>query len=285
MKYTIHGFSQEIALGFRKELETNGKKTIIKLDCTDLLLLRWFVDFFPKMKKTNVNGKEYAWVNYSTVIEELPLLGISKQSVYLHFSKMVEFGILEHKHIKEGGSYSYYAFGINYEALISTSGSIKNYEGVNKKLLGGSIKNYEWVNKKLLNKDPSTNNPSTSNPSTSNKENKKESINYQAIVNAYNETCVSLPSIQKLTDKRKNKIKARLKSFTIDDFNKLFKKVQESKFLNGDNDKGWRANFDWLIEESNMLKVLEGYYEDRKSKQSISEKYKQIDEAYYEEWD
>ena len=114
---------------------------------------------------------------------------------------------------------------------------------------------------------------------------KKESINYQEIVNAYNETCVSLPSIKKLSDKRKNKIKARLKSFTIDDFNKLFKKVQESKFLTGDNDKGWRANFDWLIEESNMLKVLEGYYEDRKSKQSISEKYKQIDEAYYEEWD
>ena len=114
---------------------------------------------------------------------------------------------------------------------------------------------------------------------------KKESINYQEIVNAYNETCVSLPSIKKLSDKRKNKIKARLKSFSIDDFNKLFKKVQESKFLTGDNDKGWRANFDWLIEESNMLKVLEGYYEDRKSKQSISEKYKQIDEAYYEEWD
>ena len=49
MKFTIHGFSQERALEFRKEIEKNGKKTIIKLDDTDLLLLRWFVDFFSRM--------------------------------------------------------------------------------------------------------------------------------------------------------------------------------------------------------------------------------------------
>ena len=44
MKYTIEGFSQEYACSLRKEVD--GKT--IKLDCTDLVILRWFVDFYPK---------------------------------------------------------------------------------------------------------------------------------------------------------------------------------------------------------------------------------------------
>lgn len=118
MKYTIHGFSQEIALGFRKEIETNGKKTIIKLDCTDLLLLRWFVDFYPRMSKLYIDNQEYAWVNYATISKDLPLLEIDKVAIYRRFKKMSEFGILEHKHVKEEGSY--YGFGENYKLLIDT---------------------------------------------------------------------------------------------------------------------------------------------------------------------
>lgn len=113
MKYTIHGFSQEIALGFRKEIETNGKKTIIKLDYTDLLLLRWFVDFYPRMSKLYIDNQEYAWVNYATISKDLPLLEIDKVAIYRRFKKMSEFGILEHKHVKEEGSY--YGFGENYK--------------------------------------------------------------------------------------------------------------------------------------------------------------------------
>ena len=44
MRYTIEGFSQEYACSLRKEVD--GKT--IKLDCTDLVILRWFVDFYPK---------------------------------------------------------------------------------------------------------------------------------------------------------------------------------------------------------------------------------------------
>ena len=118
MEYTIHGFSQEIALGFRKEIETNGKKTIIKLDCTDLLLLRWFVDFYPQTNKENIDGKEYGWISYEKVLEDLPLLDLGIKIIYNKFEKMTEFGILEHKHVKEEGSY--YGFGENYKLLIDT---------------------------------------------------------------------------------------------------------------------------------------------------------------------
>lgn len=99
------------------------------------------------------------------------------------------------------------------------------------------------------------------------KENKK-SIDYLAIVNAYKETCVSLPAIRSLSEARKKAVRARLNSgYTQEDFITLFKKAQESDFLKGKNDRNWNADFDWLIKDANMAKVLEGKY-DNKSKPS-----------------
>lgn len=163
MKFTLYGFSQQRALEFKKEIEKRGKKKILKLDCIDLMLLRWFVDFFPRMTKKYVDGKEYAWVNYATVLEDLPLLELGKRSLYDRLMKMAEFEILEHKHIKDGGSYSYFGFGINYEVLIDTDYSIKNYqgglkqnsEGVGSKIHTPMKQTSEGVGSKLPNKDSS----------------------------------------------------------------------------------------------------------------------------------
>ena len=36
--------------------------------------------------------------------------------------------------------------------------------------------------------------------------------------------------------------------------------------MSGDNDRGWKASFDWLLEnDSNIMKVLEGNYPKNKS--------------------
>jgi len=40
----------------------------------------------------------------------------------------------------------------------------------------------------------------------------------------------------------------------------MLKAVNESSFLLGENDKCWKANFDWLFKPTNFLKVLEGNY-------------------------
>ncbi len=36
----------------------------------------------------------------------------------------------------------------------------------------------------------------------------------------------------------------------------------EARFCREKNRSGWRATFDWLIEEDNMAKVLDGNYDD-----------------------
>lgn len=89
-------------------------------------------------------------------------------------------------------------------------------------------------------------------------------INYQEIINMYNDTCVSFPKVTKLSEKRKKAINARLKVYSLEDFKQLFQMAEESNFLKGQNNRNWSANFDWLIADSNMAKVLDGNYSERK---------------------
>lgn len=92
------------------------------------------------------------------------------------------------------------------------------------------------------------------------KESIKESPKPEDVVKLYNETCVSLPHVKTLTAKRIKAVNARLKTYSIADIQKAFSMAEASKFLKGDNDRGWRADFDWLINENNMVKVLEERY-------------------------
>jgi hypothetical protein len=88
--------------------------------------------------------------------------------------------------------------------------------------------------------------------------------NYIYIKDIYNEICVSFPRLTVLSEKRKREIKARLKTYSIEQIKEVFIKAEKSDFLKGQNARNWRANFDWLINDSNMAKVLDGNYDNRK---------------------
>ena len=81
----------------------------------------------------------------------------------------------------------------------------------------------------------------------------------------YHSICISFPKIRSLSESRKKAIKARLKTYNIDDFKLLFENTEASSFLKGKNDRNWTATFDWLLKDSNMAKVLEGNYADKDS--------------------
>lgn len=119
MKYTLEGFSQEAALNMRTTVTDNGRTKTIKLDLIDLTILRWIVDFYPSMKKTIIEGVEYAWLDYKSFVEDMPLLGLSNQSLYKRCMKMVQLGVLTHKTLRSGGTFSYYGFGPEYQRLVN----------------------------------------------------------------------------------------------------------------------------------------------------------------------
>ena len=91
-----------------------------------------------------------------------------------------------------------------------------------------------------------------------------DTIEYNKIMQLYNTLCPSLPSVRSLSESRKKAIRARMHTYTVDDFKKLFEKAEASDFLKGANDRNWSATFDWLIKDANMAKVLDGNYNKKK---------------------
>ena len=83
------------------------------------------------------------------------------------------------------------------------------------------------------------------------------------MVDLFHSICTSYPSVKTLSEARKKAIKARLKAYSIDDFRTLFEKAEASAFLKGSNDWNWTANFDWLIKDANMAKVIDGNYDNK----------------------
>ena len=103
MKYTIFGFSQEEVLRLRDEHQA--------IDERDLMILRWIMDFyFGGMEKRVIDGEEYGWVNASYVCGELPIMNLSAYSLRSRLKKLVKFGLLSHKQVKnsEVGTRAYY---------------------------------------------------------------------------------------------------------------------------------------------------------------------------------
>ena len=99
--------------------------------------------------------------------------------------------------------------------------------------------------------------------------------NYQLIADMYNDTCVSFPRVTTLSDSRKKAIKARLNIFSVEDFQTVFAKAEASDFLKGANDRNWTATFDWIIKDSNFVKIKDGNYDNRAKINPVNQKPKQ----------
>jgi predicted phage replisome organizer len=157
----------------------------------------------------------------------------------------------------------------------------QNIEGMEKIREQNRIRQKRWYDnqKALPNVTPNVritepNAPDIDRELEKEKEKEKDnriSADLQSVVDLYHSICVSYPRIRSLSDARKKAIKARLKSYSLDDFKTLFQHAEASSFLKG-VDGGWKASFDWLIKEANMLKVLEGNYADKPRKYGYKEK-------------
>jgi predicted phage replisome organizer len=95
---------------------------------------------------------------------------------------------------------------------------------------------------------------------------KRDRIDYRGIQNDYNAICVSFPMCKLLSDKRKKEIKACVNNgITRADFRRAFEKAQESSFMKGNNNRGWQASFDWIIKLNNLVKILDGNYDNKQN--------------------
>lgn len=169
---------------------------------------------------------------------------ISKDTFYRYIRELIAAGVVEKRQeISSNGRFGHVVYRIVHKATeVSVNGDL-----------------------------PYTKNTDTVNSYTRDKETKsnslKSNINYTKIFEMYNDICTSFPRLTKFSDRRRKAIKARFQSgYTENDFERLFEMAQASSFLKGENDRNWFATFDWMIQDSNMAKILDGNYKDRKQK-------------------
>jgi hypothetical protein len=109
MKKTILGIDQKraVALG---------------IDLVDAVLISTIADKrkSKKSEKCEIDGDVYVWVNYKSIIEWLPILGIKKRALAIRLDRLVEKGFLK-KHIKkEEGNYTFFALCHSDSKPVST---------------------------------------------------------------------------------------------------------------------------------------------------------------------
>lgn len=100
--------------------------------------------------------------------------------------------------------------------------------------------------------------------SSENQGKKGKDVNFKAIVDLYHSICKSYPRVARLSEARKNKIRIRFDEMgrNMDTLRTIFEKMEASKFMQGDNPRGWKAFFDWVFEnETNWCKIIEGNYD------------------------
>ncbi|EMF8486965.1 helix-turn-helix domain-containing protein, partial [Proteus mirabilis] len=94
--------------------------------------------------------------------------------------------------------------------------------------------------------------------------NRQAKIPYQEIMQAFNESVGDrLPNAESLNDKRKRAISKFLKELkepTVESAKNYFDYFMEtaSAWYFGENNRGWRANFDYLLRPETVLKTREG---------------------------
>ena len=95
-------------------------------------------------------------------------------------------------------------------------------------------------------------------------EKNSESCLFTEIKRLWNEICVSYPQLQDIEGARKKAVSERWEQHkSLDTFRELFEKAEASDFLKNASNRGWKADFDWLMKAGNFEKALSGKYDNR----------------------
>lgn len=118
------------------------------------------------------------------------------------------------------------------------------------------------------------------------KSGKETELRFADVVSIWNTTVTHLPKLVKLSEERKAKVRVRWEEWSsigdpLEIYRQICDRAQKSNFLRGDNNRGWVANFDWLISNGkNWLKILEGNYDNQQPSAPKGEIKKNVNDVW-----
>ena len=90
----------------------------------------------------------------------------------------------------------------------------------------------------------------------------KSNKDLSALQDLWNLVCGKLSKVLESTDSREKKEIIRLTERPLEEWKRVFSKMAKSDFCTGKNDRGWKADYNWIMENpENSIKVLEGKYD------------------------
>lgn len=204
--------------------------------------------------ETMMQDKEGWFYQTSEKVEEMTTLSRHKQDQCI--KQLEEMKVLE-KDVRGMPAKRY--FRINYDRL--TNLIVKNSQtgllNIDKQVCKKSTTNKEHIYKEHNYKESTT------------KEVEDEVIlnskDIEFIIEEWNK--LELQQLRTLNHntKRYKSLKSRIDEYSFDEVIEAIRKIEESSFLKGHNDRGWTITFDWLVRPNNFIKVLEGNYTDKEA--------------------
>lgn len=121
------------------------------------------------------------------------------------------------------------------------------------------------INKKISSKDDIKKDNSAN--AESHRKSDESRVDYEKLKNFFNKTLEenhsTISRINTIDKTRRGMLNSRIQEYGKEAVVKVFQKAASSKFLNGDNQRGYIANFNWIIRPTNFLKILEGSYDNK----------------------
>lgn len=119
------------------------------------------------------------------------------------------------------------------------------------------------------------------------KEKEKENVSdsflppcpHEEIIDLFNSICRSSPPVVEISEDKVtalDRLWSCISEPSIDVFRACFEKVAETPFLCGNNDKGWKVTFGWIVQPGNFRKVMVGKYDSYEKKKTQNEIMKEM---------
>ena len=104
---------------------------------------------------------------------------------------------------------------------------------------------------------------------------------YTRIWDAYNSVCSNFRRCHSLTKPRISKLDELLDVYSVDEIIEVFRKANGMPYLSsGKNKLGWTADFDWLIDIKNFVKVEDGRYETQEKSYQSNYDFDELERMY-----
>ncbi|CAI0814834.1 helix-turn-helix domain-containing protein [Serratia proteamaculans] len=210
----------------------------------------------------NANDQGECWPAVQYIAEQCE---ISKRSAQNHIQQLVKDGLVRIEERKAEN-------GLNrsnvYHLVLNSYGADAAPYGANPAPMGASAAGgrVQELHPESVSLEPVIE-PIPPNPQVGDDADapgKLPKVNYQDVADAYNEILGDrLPKVQELNEKRKRQIKRLLGELhepTLDAVKAYFETFGDAAgaFYFGDNNRSWRAGFDYLLRSDVLVKTREG---------------------------